>query len=520
MPRALPHDLSPGRFDAALRSFEGVVGKPWVLSGEEDLVPYADAYGLASPGDHAPSAVVAPASAEEVQAIMRLANQHRTPLWPISRGKNYGYGGAAPRMAGTVILDLGRMRRILEVDVARGYCLLEPGVSFYDLYDHLIANRIPLWASTPGNALGSVVGNALEHGLGYTTTGDRAANVCGLEVVLPTGELVRTGMGAMTGNPCWNLYKYSYGASFDQMFMQSGLGVVTKMGCWLMPEPDAALELKMEVPNEEDIGWVIEALAPLRMSGVVQSPINIGNFMRVIMASSQRDQWHRGQGAIPDAMFPEIMKKYGLGWWGVGLMLYGDPDVVRAQAAQVKRAFAQHTPQPFQETWWRRGEPRPPGPTHGVPISFPLRIANWAGPNGGHLGFSPILPPERGVILEQLKRARALFRDFGFDFYGGFTLGERHVNQVNMLAYAKDDPDMVRRARGLFEALMRDAKGRNFGEYRSHLSYMDAVAETYDFNGHALQRLNETVKDALDPNGVLAPGKQGVWPKRYRGKRT
>jgi 4-cresol dehydrogenase (hydroxylating) len=45
---------------------------------------------------------------------------------------------------------------------------------------------------------------------------------------------------------------------------------------------------------------------------------------------------------------------------------------------------------------------------------------------------------------------------------------------------------------------------------------MDLVASSYDFNGNALLRTNETVKDALDPNGILAPGKSGIWPKRYR----
>ena len=59
--------------------------------------------------------------------------------------------------------------------------------------------------------------------------------------------------------------------------------------------------------------------------------------------------------------------------------------------------------------------------------------------------------------------------------------------------------------------LVADAKEHGYGEYRTHLDYMDHVAGTYDWNGGALLKLNQKVKDALDPNGVLAPGKSGIW---------
>ena len=66
---------------------------------------------------------------------------------------------------------------------------------------------------------------------------------CGMEVVLPNGELMRTGMGAMPGNRSWNLYKRGLGPTPDQLFMQSNFGIVTKMGVWLMPSPECYMPL-------------------------------------------------------------------------------------------------------------------------------------------------------------------------------------------------------------------------------------------------------------------------------------
>src|SRR5436190_756378 len=83
----LPPGLSERGLNRALDAFAGVVGRDWVLRTDEDRETYLDVYAPGNEASHAPSAAVAPASAEEVQAIVRLANEHRVPLWPISRGK-------------------------------------------------------------------------------------------------------------------------------------------------------------------------------------------------------------------------------------------------------------------------------------------------------------------------------------------------------------------------------------------------------------------------------------------------
>lgn len=512
----LPPNTTRKAFDRALAAFAGVVGGQWVLHSEQDRREYLDAYAFGEGWEHGPSAAVAPSSAEEVQALVRLANEHRIPLWPISRGKNFGYGGSAPRMPGTVVLDLGRMRRIIEVDAALGYCIIEPGVGFFELHEYLQQHRIPLWMAIPGNAWGSVVGNALERGFSQAPYGDHTACICGMEVVLADGELVRTGMGAMSGSPNWPLFKYGFGPAWDQMFAQSALGVVTKMGLWLMPEPEATLTLSAQAPDADDIGWIVDVLAPLRLGGVFDHKVGVRCYMGSATTTSQRSEWYQDPGALPESVVRRIIAKYDVGWWNFDLQVHGAPELNEARAQIIRNAFARYGKLRVTESRWRRGDP--PGRRGGAPAPsvFPLQIVNWHGGRGGHIGFSPVMPANGARVLRQFHRTKARHDEFGVDYSGTFYVDERCVTNVNLMLFNRDDAQMTERVQRLFDALVRDAAAEGYAEYRTHLSYMDAVARTFDFNDHALLKLNERIKDALDPNGILAPGKQGVWPRAYR----
>jgi 4-cresol dehydrogenase (hydroxylating) len=512
-----PPRISPQAFETALSAFAGAVGKDWVMASDADRDAYSDAYAPGPSEQWPASAAVAPASVEEVQAVVRLANEHKTPLWPVARGKNLGYGTAAPRMAGSIVLDLGRMNKVLELDPKLAYCVVEPGVSFFDLYEHIQREKAPLWMSVPGNAWGSVMGNALDHGMGYTPYGQHAKNLCGIEAVLPSGELIRTGMGAMEGNHSWHLFPLSFGPDWTQMFTQSNMGVVTKAGVWLQPAPETSLQLTWDIPNEEDIGWVVDTVLPLKLAGVIEQNVFIPSWLGKIVLKGQRKDFWDKDGAIPEWRVQELLKEHKLGYWQVQVRLYGDENVNKAKAEVIKAAFKAKLDAPPHEVWWRTGdELNQYDPTLGVPSAVALQMGDWVGGRGAHMGFSPVVPANSAHVLGQLKRSRKVIADHDVDFYASFTVGGRFATNINMLMFDRDKPAQIDNMKKLFGALIATTAEAGYGEYRTHLGWMDAVNDTYNFGNQAQRRLNEALKDAIDPNGILAPGKQGVWPAAYR----
>jgi len=514
--------MSAAQMDKALAAMARVVGDDWVLATDLDRDTYLDHFAV-DESAHAAAAAVAPLTAEQVVEVVKLANTHKLPLWPISRGKNFGYGGAAPRLKGSVVLDLSRMKKI-EFDAENGVALVEPGVGFYDLYDYIQQHKLPFWTSVPGNSWGSVLGNALDRGVGYTTYGQHTEKLCGMEVVLPTGELMRTGMGAMKDSPTWNLYRYGFGPSWEQMLVQSNYGVVTKAGVWLMPAPESMVGLDLELDKPEDLGWAVDLIAGLRRDGLlVQSP-SLGSWLRGAATLTTRKEWYDKPDALPDDVIAAIRKRFNIGWWSVSLRLYGYEAVNEAAAGVIQAQFAKQTSQPMTVSRWKQGQPMNPSPgaaaVAGIPITFPLANAAWHGGRGGHMGYSPVLPANGKAAMEQFRRTYDRYKEFGMDYHGSFAMGERSVINVNQVLFNKDDADMMSRVNRFFRALVADATEKRYGEYRTHIDFMDLIASTYDFNNHALRRANEAIKDALDPNGVLAPGKSGIWPKRYRDQRA
>jgi 4-cresol dehydrogenase (hydroxylating) len=505
-------------------AFVAALGPDKVFTDGETLREFRDPFQHESSDAYAASAVLMPESVEEIQAILAVANEHRVPLWTHGQGRNNGYGGGAPRVSGSVIVSLRNMNRVLEVNGELGYALVEPGVRWFDLYEAVQASGHKLTVSIPDLGWGSVVGNTLDHGMSYMPYGVDQGAQCGMEVVLADGTVMRTGMGAMEGNKAWQCYKRGLGPTPDQMFMQSNFGIVTKMGYWLMPEPEVYMPLWLKVPNDDDLEPLVDTLRVLMLDGTIRMVPQIGNVVGAASVMSKRTDWWDGDGPIPEATLQRMADELGCGRWMMRFALYGDEAVVDHRFAKIKAAFEGAIPgaavwgeKHGPEAWATLENPHEQVQA-GVPnLGINAMTAWYGGEEGGHVGFSPVAPLTGADALAVRDLMRSMIEEAGLDYFAGICpINGRAFAHVTLVLFDTKDLQQSERAYALARRLVVEAGKRGYGEYRAHIDFMDLAAEQYSFGDHAYRRFNEKIKDALDPNGILSPGKSGIWPSHMR----
>ena len=525
----LPPGVSAKDFQAALRQFEAVAGKEWVFSSDEDIELYRDSYSpfWHEPEDPVPSAAVAPDGVEQIQQIVRIANKYKIPLWTVSTGKNLAYGGSAPRLSGSVVLDLKRMNRILEVNDRNHYALVEPGVSYFDLYRYTQERGLNVFIDAPDPGWGSPVGNTLDRGGGHTPLRDHFSTLCGMEVVLANGDVVRTGMGALPSSKTWQQYKYGFGPYVDGIFTQSNFGIVTKMGVWLYPMPEMRFSGTVSVPKHDDLIPMVDTLSYLMNSNIVLGTTRVSSPVIGQSRDPELVALRARPGGASVADLEDYLRRKNLPYWSIDLPFYGPTEVAPAQWAFAKRKFSSIPGAQFRDGATNKLPPSAEDlakVANTVPLGVPsLAIFASIPPNSyGHIDVSPITPMTGEAVFEVLDVFDKVFREMGIDNVGVVPAGTYYPRSFFFLFVLPIEHDVGKnqKMRAAFKRLVQIGAEHGWGEYRTHIAFMDDVANTYSFNNHALLRLHETIKDALDPNGILAPGKSGIWPKHMRKARA
>lgn len=493
--------LDESALRGAVAALAATLGDDNVITSAGELAEYRDPYDYRGSDEHTGTAVVSPESVDDVREIVRIANEFRVPLWTFGQGRNYAYGGPAPRVKGSIQVSFRKMNRVLHVDDELAYAVVEPGVRFQDLYDHLQAGGYRLWPSIPDLGWGSVVGNTLDSGRGYTRYGDHPSTQCGMEVVLASGELLRTGMGGMDASKVWHLFRESYGPNHAGLFFQSNFGIVTKMGVWLMRAPEVYVSGWATWREEDQVAGVVDALRELMFDGVItnQPLVGFGN-----PSQNGRDP--------------------SLGGWMVRFALYGRETVIEAQYALVRETLARAADGvEVGRRVYRGDDQRSRATFHddkvqgGVPgLELLEMFKEVNGEDAGHLDLSALGPMTGADVRDSIRLRRELYRRHGLPYTAGIVLLQRSALHISPVVFDTRDERATRAGYAAYNEMVAELAQAGYPVYRTNIQSMDVVADQFGFGNHAQRRLNERLKDLLDPNGILSPGKQGIWPRHMR----
>ncbi len=513
---ALPKGVSEETFAKAIQEYRQLLGEDRVRTDAAALQPYLSITFAESEALHAPSAAIYPVTEQEIQSIVAIANKHKTPLWTICNGENEGYGSCAPASRGQILLDLRNMKKIIEVDQELGYCLVEPGVTYAELQQHLKNNKINLWLDAPApSANVSVVGNILERGSGYTPYSEDFLFSCGMEVVLADGSLLRTGMGGIPNTTSWQTFKWGFGPNVDGLFSQANNGIVTKLGTWLMgpPPPGGYMPFCIKFPKTEMIGDIIKPLIFLRLSQIVPNAcalVNAGWEAATSHAHGNKSAGgflNKGGGVIPTR---RLMENYDVGAWNLYGAVYGSPEQVALNWMYVEGTFKGAFGDKIRIITEKEaaGDPvfeyRKQLMMGGVTRDNPLD--RWRA-GGGSMRFSPTAVGRPSECAQQARIASEILNKYGFDYLSEFVFFWRDARHVIDLRFDRTDPAERQRAHTCFEELGQVFAKHGWGVNRTNPAFMDKVAASY---GPAMRELNHTIKKALDPNNILAPAKSGI----------
>jgi len=467
-----------------VEELEKIVGREFVSTNRADLYIYS--YDLTFAEPRWPDVVVLPESLDELQAIIGLANRAKVPVIPYVAGGNVS--GLTIPLHGGILLDLKRMNRIVEVNETDMYAVVEPGVTFGQMKTHLDKHHPTLkytYAFSPPST--GVMTNALVQGLDNLSFRYGAAShwVSGLEVLLPTGELVK--IGSCSASRTWQAIVPF--PELDGLFLgwQGTTGLVTKMAVNLWPKPEFNTAITFMPIDLEGAYEILQSIIRTRIPDDLIGTSFTLNKVGVLAYSHQKMPLYPPTKRLPDE--PEFVitaELTGNTENELKAKVEAVGEAVRARCAGIKYTG--------------------PETVSSTTAAFPMQALGVLSSGGGLMWVGTYGPMSRW--LDTVKRGCELQDKYEITR----TCYTRIMNEGHfaglrwMLPYDKGDPDLVKRIEGLCAEQLDLVLETGYIPYKTPVW---AVRRLEELVGHDWLKLHRRVKEMLDPNNIMNPGRWG-----------
>lgn len=452
---------------AIIEQLQQAIGAEKVLSSPVDLIAYSFDGTFEQ---HLPDVAVLPETNEEVSAVVRIASQYDVPIVP--RGMSSGLAGGSIPIRGGIVLSLTRMNRILEIDEENMTVTVQAGVVTADLQAE-VEKRGLLYPPDPASIKQSTIGGNVACNAGgprclkYGVTGNY---VLGLTVVLADGRTVRTGGKAI---------KYVTGFNMNQFFVGSegALGIITEVILRLICKPPYARTALVHFPTMEDAGRSVHAVLT---RGLVPAAMELLDETAI---ECIEEAMHLGLPLDVEALL--VIESDGADEESVQREIDAIADICLETGAS--RVDVARNGEEQDELWRARRSISP-------------SLARKA-PN--KLGEDITVP--RSSIPEAVRRIKAISARYGLPIvvFGHAGDGNLHPN----ILFDRRDPEQRKKVEQIVGEIFQvalDLGGTLSGEHGIGTFKLPYMREAL---GQASINIQWRVKQALDPQNILNPGK-------------
>ena len=453
------------------RALQEAVGENYVFFDHETLDVFArdeteNLYFL-------PHIVIKPRTAAEISAVMKICNEYKIPVTP--RGAGTGLSGGALAHLGGVVISFERMNSIIEIDEKNLQVTVEPGV-ITEVLQNAVKEKGLFYPPDPSSRGSCFIGGNIAENSGgpkavkYGVVKDYVLN---LEVVLPTGEIIRTGANVLKNATGYNLTQLIVGS-------EGTLGLVTKIVLRLIPHPKFDLLMLVPFNDLEKAGAAVSAIF---RAGFTPSALELveADALRIVSKFVNSSAVPVGDdvaahlivevdGNDTDVLMKEIESIAAvLADFDCGEIYFADDEMQKAELWKLRRRVAEA-----------------------------VKLAGYT------IEEDTVVP--RASLPALIKGIKQLRTRYNFDAvcYGHAGDGNLHVRiKKPGSMYSLDNPEVIPALRALF-SLVKSMGGTISGEHGIGLIQKEYMPIMFDEVTISLMR---SIKKCFDPNNILNAGK-------------